>query len=92
VVKRSPLPYLPLVIIAAFAAFLYEQTSVVLLHQATQPFVWLVAFPAAAVVAGVVTYYSTHRKLFRACLVGVLCALVLALFAALAVGAAGAIP
>ena len=52
---------------------------------------YLVVFPTLAIAVGFVTYRLAGRNLFRACLAGVCCALVLEVFAALIVGLAGAV-
>ncbi len=90
-VSKGLLRYAPVTLAAALAALLYEQTASEFIRQPSFQFVYLVVFPTLAIAVGFVTYRLAGRNLFRACLAGVCCALVLEVFAALIVGLAGAV-
>ena len=90
-VSKGLLRFAPVTLAAALAALLYEQTAIEFIHQPSFQFVYLVAFPTLAIAVGFITYLLTGRNLFRACLAGVFCALVLEMFAAFVVGFAGAV-
>ena len=90
-VYRGLLRYAPVTLAAALAALLYEQTAIEFVHQPSFQSVYLVVFPTLAIAVGFITYRLTGSDLFRAFQVGVSCALVLEVFAALVVGVAGAV-
>lgn len=90
-VSKGLLRYVPLSLAAALAALLYEQTAIAFIQQPSFQFVYLVVFPTLAIAVGFTTYRLTGGNLFRACLGGVSCALVLEMYAALVVGVAGAV-
>lgn len=90
-VSKGLLGYAPIILAAAIAALLYEQTAIEFIHQPSFQFVYLVVFPTLAVAVGFITHRLSGRNLFRACLAGVSCALVLEMFSALVVGLSGAV-